>query len=59
MGGQQLSHVLGLIFGKDAAGPFKEVADGEAGQLVGRPWLTPAQEASLRVLIPAYGSLPK
>jgi len=52
-----LGHALGLIFGPDAAVPFKEVVDGEAGQLTGRPWVTAGQLEALRVLIGVYRQL--
>jgi hypothetical protein len=50
MAEERLGYVLGLIFGTDAPERLKEVIDGEAGQLVGRPWLTPRQEAAVRGL---------
>jgi hypothetical protein len=49
-----LGHALGLIFGPDATAPFKEVVDGEAGQLSGRPWLTVGQLTALRALVGVY-----
>jgi hypothetical protein len=53
----RVSRVLGLIFGEDAAAPFREVVDGPAGSLVAYRPLDVAQLAALNVLLKVPGQL--
>jgi hypothetical protein len=52
-----LGHVLGLIFGGEAAARLKEVVEGAAGQLKASPWVNEVQVAALDVLLTGYGML--
>jgi hypothetical protein len=52
-----LGHVLGLIFGADAAEPLREIVHGTVGQLKAWPWLNPPQLMALDELLAGYRAL--
>jgi hypothetical protein len=52
-----LGHVLGLLFGGEAAVRLKDVVEGATGQLKASSWVNEAQMAALDVLLTGYGML--
>lgn len=52
-----LGHVLGLVFGIEAAGHLKTVIYGPTGTLEAQVWINGPQAAALRLLITQYGIL--